>query len=77
MASTLTNVEAVLTKINLNDLLNNFIESKVDNLETCRALTDADLSRLGITTIGDRTRFRSEVNKGKSQGLHIIIYIYS
>ncbi|VDH97556.1 Hypothetical predicted protein, partial [Mytilus galloprovincialis] len=60
MASTLTNVEAVLTKINLNDLLNNFIESKVDNLETCRALTDADLSRLGITTIGDRTRFRSE-----------------
>ena len=58
-------IKDVLNNIRLNSLLQNFVDSKIDTLSICRGLNDQELTRLGITTIGDRVRFRDEVNKSK------------
>ncbi|KAL4234772.1 hypothetical protein ACF0H5_006414 [Mactra antiquata] len=54
-------VLSVLDDIGLRNLVDNFKKQKVTTLQTCKQLSDNELSHLGLTTIGDRARFRAEV----------------
>lgn len=47
----------VLEEIGLHTLTRRFEEEKVE-LQDIQSLSDADLNRLGVTTIGDRVRLR-------------------
>jgi hypothetical protein len=58
-------VKTVLRNINLSNLFQNFVNANVDDIVVCKSLNDGDLSQLGITTIGDRIRFREEVRRGE------------
>lgn len=51
-------VEKVLKSIGLSALVHNFNEAKIGSLELAKQLTDQDLESLGLTTIGDRVRFK-------------------
>lgn len=59
-------VLSVLENIGLRNLSENFRKQKVTTLQTCRQLSDNELSCLGLTTIGDRARFRAEVQAASS-----------
>ncbi|XP_060587126.1 uncharacterized protein LOC132742678 [Ruditapes philippinarum] len=61
MSLTQDPVSHVLEKIGLRNLSENFKKQKVTTLTTCKQLSDTELSSLGLTTIGDRARFRAEV----------------
>lgn len=47
----------VLEEIGLHNLTRRFEEEKVE-LQDIQSLSDADLNRLGVTTIGERVRLR-------------------
>lgn len=51
-------MEKILEEINLGTLIERFKEERIDP-ESVAALTDQDLSRLGVQTIGDRVRLRT------------------
>lgn len=54
-------VQEILCDIGMVSLYEQFIKQKIDNLETCKALTDGELKTLGLQTIGDRARFRERI----------------
>ena len=54
-------VLSILEKIDLRILYRNFEKQKITKLDTCKELSDTELSKIGLTTIGDRARFRAEV----------------
>lgn len=56
-------IKLILKNIDLPNLANNFAEANVNNVDICKSLSDVDLSRLGIATIGDRIRFREELRR--------------
>lgn len=58
-------IKLILKNIDLPNLANNFAEANVNNVDICKSLSDVDLSRLGIATIGDRMRFREELRRSK------------
>lgn len=53
-------VQEILCDIGMVSLYD-FSKQKIDNLETCKALTDSELKTLGLQTIGDRARFRERI----------------
>lgn len=55
-------VEFVLQEIGLHGLLENFNSQRVE-FSSLLNLTDNELSRLGVTTIGDRVRLREKVRE--------------
>lgn len=55
-------VREVLQELHMNALINTFSEEKVD-LETLISCSDEELSRLGVTTIGDRIRLKDACRK--------------
>lgn len=54
-------VQEILCGIGMVSLYEQFSKQKIDNLETCKALTDSELKTLGLQTIGDRARFRERI----------------
>lgn len=54
-------VQEILCDIGMVSLYEQFSKQKIDNLETCKALTDSELKTLGLQTIGDRARFRERI----------------
>jgi hypothetical protein len=56
-------VKSLLREIEMLNYYYNFENQNIDSLCICNALTDADLTRLGLTTIGERVRFREGVRK--------------
>ena len=61
MAQNQDNIFSMLCKLGLRHVHENFKRQKIDGLDTCKRLTDNDLLSLGLSTIGDRVRFRAEV----------------
>uniref|UniRef100_K1PAL0 SAM domain-containing protein n=1 Tax=Magallana gigas TaxID=29159 RepID=K1PAL0_MAGGI len=61
-------IKLILKNIDLPNLANNFAEANVNNVDICKSLSDVDLSRLGIATIGDRIRFREELRRSGRRG---------
>ena len=59
-------MEDILSKAGLSELLQRFIAEKVEP-ETITAATDLDLIRLGVATIGDRLRLREACRKRKKE----------
>ena len=59
-------MEDILNKAGLSELLQRFIAEKVEP-ETITAATDLDLIRLGVATIGDRVRLREACRKREEE----------
>ncbi|XP_052237909.1 uncharacterized protein LOC127849229 [Dreissena polymorpha] len=55
-------VENVLQEIGLYALLGNFVGQKIE-FDSLTHLSDTELGRLGVTTIGDRVRLREKVRE--------------
>ncbi|KAK3591317.1 hypothetical protein CHS0354_028425 [Potamilus streckersoni] len=53
----------VLDDLSLSHLFQIFLNGKLDRIESCTNLTDVELLRLGISTIGDRVRFREKIKE--------------
>ncbi|KAL3854789.1 hypothetical protein ACJMK2_014038, partial [Sinanodonta woodiana] len=53
----------ILDDLSLSPLFQNFVYEKIDSIESCKNLTDVELSRLGTSTIGDRVRFREKIKQ--------------
>ena len=51
-------MEKILEEVNLSTLLQRFMEKRIE-LEIVPAMTDVELTRLGVTTIGDRVHLRA------------------
>ena len=51
-------MEKILQEINLGTLVQRFTDERIDS-EAVIALTDQNLVRLGVQTIGDRVRLRT------------------
>ena len=68
--STTTDIEVILTTLQLGCLIESFKQERID----CHAVvsaTDSELQRLGVATIGDRVRLRESCKKkvnGSSSG---------
>ena len=62
-------MEDILNKAELSELLQKFIAEKVEP-ETITAATDLDLVRLGVATIGDRVRLRKTCRKREKEPHH-------
>ncbi|KAK3083721.1 hypothetical protein FSP39_002007 [Pinctada imbricata] len=58
-------MEKILQEIDLQALSPRFDEQKI-NINNVLSLTDQELNRLGVTTIGDRVRLRETVRRGDS-----------
>ena len=63
-------VESVLHRIGLGSIYINFKNQRIDTLEICKSLEDKDLCALGLTTIGDRACFRTEIRNPQAQHGH-------
>ena len=50
-------MEKILEKVGLGTLIGRFQEERIE-LEIVLAMTDGELTRLGISTMGDRIRLR-------------------
>ena len=59
-------MENILNKAGLSELLQRFIAEKVEP-ETITVAIDLDLIRLGVATIGDRVRLREACRKRKTE----------
>ena len=59
-----TKMDEILEEAGLSTLLTRFNEERIEP-ELIVAMTDAELTRLGVTTIGDRVRLRSVCRKKK------------
>lgn len=59
--------ERVLEEIGLQGLIGNFNGQKI-GFRMLLSLSDNELSRLGVTTIGDRVRLREKVREVTQQG---------
>ena len=55
-------VENVLQEIGLYALLGNFVGQKIE-FDSLTHLSDTELGRLGVMTIGDRVRLREKVRE--------------
>ncbi|KAL3843283.1 hypothetical protein ACJMK2_021225 [Sinanodonta woodiana] len=62
----------ILDDLSLSLLFQNFVYEKIDSIETCKNLTDVELSRLGISTIGDRVRFREKIKQAVTPTEHVL-----
>ena len=62
-------MEDILNKAGLSELLQRFIAEKVEP-ETIPAATDLDLIRLGVATIGDKVRLREACRKREKEPRH-------
>ena len=64
-------MEGILQQLGLANLLSRFVDERVDE-KIVLSSTDSELSRLGISTIGDRVRLRElckqSVQAGQGQG---------
>ena len=65
-------MEDILNKAGLSELLQRFIAEKVEP-ETITAATDLDLIRLGVATIGDRVRLREACRKRKKSLIKVTL----
>jgi hypothetical protein len=54
-------ITSLLGRIGLRHLVENFKTQRIDSIDTCKRLADTDLLSLGLSTIGDRARFRAEI----------------
>jgi len=59
-------LENLLAEIGLHGLYNNFRTQRVE-INNLSDLTDNELSRLGVTTIGDRVRLREKARERQNQ----------
>lgn len=68
-------IQNVLRGINFAALIPAFEEDRIDNIEVAQNLSDLELTRLGLTTIGDRIRFREKLKecKGLSQVFVVVL----
>jgi hypothetical protein len=64
--ATQKSVEAVLQEVGLHALFDNFKTQRVE-FDTLLSLSDTELCRLGVTTIGDRIRLREKVRETQDQ----------
>ena len=62
-------MEDILNKAELSELLQKFIAEKVEP-ETITAATDLALVRLGVATIGDKVRLRKACRKREKEPHH-------
>jgi hypothetical protein len=60
-------VENVLQRIGLSSIYLNFKNQRIDTIDLCKSLEDKDLCTLGLSTIGDRARFRAEIRNAQAQ----------
>ncbi|VDI51116.1 Hypothetical predicted protein [Mytilus galloprovincialis] len=66
-------VTKIMQKADLATLIENFRRNKTDSLEILKSLTEAELKKLGLQTIGDRVKLREKVRSGFKQ----VQYSYS
>ena len=55
----------LLRNLNLEDVIANFEAEKID-IDMVKSLTDSELSRLGLSTIGDRKRIRDYCHRSNN-----------
>ncbi|KAL5008215.1 hypothetical protein ScPMuIL_013796 [Solemya velum] len=65
-------MEDLLKKIGLQSLLSNFDRERVD-INTAKKLSDTELARLGIVTIGERHRFRIHLETYQENDQHGVV----
>ncbi|XP_061171814.1 uncharacterized protein LOC133181305 [Saccostrea echinata] len=58
----MSSIDSVLEELKLQYLIGRFHEEKVE-ISDIQSLTDGELNRLGVTTIGDRVRLREKVTE--------------
>lgn len=63
-------MEDVLADLDLNDTIENFKSERID-LDNFLSLTEQQLIRLGVKTIGDRLRLTERVRSEIKKSLHV------
>ena len=70
-------VRSVLRSAGLDSLSQNFKREKIDTLTVCKSLSNRDLDNLGLTTIGDKARFRAAIERISATGKTCwILFVY-
>lgn len=65
-------IKLILKNIDFLNLVNNFVEVNVNNVDICKSLSDVDLLRFGIVMIGDRICFREEFRCSK----YVYVFVF-
>ncbi len=59
-------VEILLREIDLHEYVSNFTEHDINDMEVLASLTDADLEKIGITSLGHRKKILVAAKKNGS-----------
>ena len=61
-------ISTLLTNIGLSRLIGNFKDEKLDDIQIIGSLTDSEMTRVGVSSIGDRIRLRDACRRNINDG---------